>query len=200
MKKQYKSMYRTIKKPQLIQCEDQIIISIKGVGGPNTIEFQKCIEALYQLSYAFRMSYKRDVPIDNYETYTVGPLEGFWGTIDNKMYDQNKAKLTYELFIVQPKFITKKVFDEYQCELLTKNPKISEISYQVQNQGLVGQILHVGPYETEDESIAILKNFLYDEGYELCHETHHEIYISDFRRTAPENLKTILRFGLKPIK
>ncbi len=157
MKNQYKSMYRVVKKPQIFEAQKQTVIAIKGIGGPNTEEFQKCIEALYQLSYAFRMSYKRQIPIENYESYTVGPLEGFWGTIDNKMYDQNKEKLTYELFIVQPKFITKEVFEQYQKEVSLKNDKVLEIEYKINNEGLVGQILHTGPYETEDNSIDILK-------------------------------------------
>ncbi len=199
MKNFYKNMYRTIKKPQIFEAEEQIVISIKGAGNPNNNPlFQKHIEALYTLSYGFRMSYRNE-PINGYFTYTVGSLEGFWSTIDKQDYDQNKDKLTYEIFIVQPSFVTRAVFDQYQAKLDFKNEYIKDIQYKLINEGLCGQITHIGPYDTEPESVAILEQFVNEAGYTLFKPSHHEIYISDFRKVDASKLKTLLRYQLVPL-
>ncbi len=199
MKKIYKDMYRTIKKPQIFESKDQIIISLKGEGNPNNNPlFQKHIEALYTLSYGFRMSYRNE-PIDGYFTYTVGSLEGFWSTIDNKDYDQNKDKLTYEIFIVQPSFITQEVFEKYQAKLSYKNEYIKDVEYKVINEGLCGQITHIGPYDSEPYTVEILEQFVNESGYTLWKPSHHEIYISDFRKVDASKLKTLIRYQLVPL-
>ncbi len=197
MKKQYKDYYRTIKKPQILKIPKTPIISIKGEGNPNTSPlFAEHIQALYQLSYGFRMSYRNE-PIDGYYTYTVGPLEGFWSTNDGQMYDQNKDKLTYELFIIQPDFVTESVFDEYKNKLVEKNDFIKQVEFNYIEEGMVGQILHVGPFDTENESVQILEQYLKEQGYEITPDSHHEIYISDFRRVSSDKLKTLIRYKIQ---
>ncbi len=197
MKKQYKDHYRTIKKPQILEIPKTPIISIKGEGNPNTSPlFAKHIQALYQLSYGFRMSYRNE-PIDGYYTYTVGPLEGFWSTNDGQMYDQNKDKLTYELFIIQPDFVTESVFEEYKNKLVEKNDFIKQVEFKYIEEGMVGQILHVGPFDTENESVEKLEQYLKEQGYEITPDSHHEIYMSDFRRVSSDKLKTLIRYKIQ---
>lgn len=200
MKKQYKELYRSIKKPQILTVPKMPIISIKGQGNPNDNPlFEQHISSLYQLSYGFRMSY-RNQPIDNYYTYAVGPLEGYWTTIDQQMYNDDKDNLAYELFIIQPDFITEEVFQTYQTKLSPKNEYIKDVEFKVVEEGLVGQILHVGPFETENQSIAILEQHLAANGYRIINDSHHEIYLSDFRRVTPDKYKTLIRYKIEKIE
>lgn len=199
MKKQYKQLYRSVKKPQIITVPKLPIISIKGQGNPNNNPlFEQHISSLYQLSYGFRMSY-RNQPIDNYYSYTVGPLEGYWTTTDNQMYDNDKDKLAYELFIVQPDFVTPDVFATYQRQLSPKNQYIKDVEFKYVEEGLVGQIMHVGPFETEQQSIQILEEHLAANGYKIVDDSHHEIYLSDFRRVTPDKYKTLIRYKIEEI-
>lgn len=199
MKKQYKQLYRAIKKPQIIEIPKIPIISIKGQGNPNNNPlFEEHIGSLYTLSYAFRMSYRNE-PIAGYYTYSVGPLEGFWSTSDNQMYDNDKDKLTYEIFIIQPDFITEEVFKEYQQKLSSKSEYIKDIEFKYLEEGLVGQILHVGPFDTEFQSIEILEKHLEETGYKIVDDSHHEIYLSDFRRVTEDKYKTLIRYRIEKV-
>lgn len=199
MKKQYKQMYKLSKKPQIIHGEKQVIISLEGTGDPNNNpEFSANIGALYKLSYSFRMSY-RNQPIANYSTYTVGPLEGIWTTVDDRDFKGEKNRLKYRIFIVQPNFITHEVFLQYQNKLKLDNPLIGEIEYSILDEGLVGQITHIGSYDDEEETVKLLVAAVAEQGYKIDPGTHHEIYISDFRKCASENLKTIIRYQLRKI-
>lgn len=199
MKKQYKDLYRTIQKPQILEIPKTPIISIKGQGDPNDNPlFEAHIGALYQLSYGFRMSYRKE-PIAGYYSYSVAPLEGYWSTSDNQVYNQDKSKLTYELFIVQPDFVTAEVFEQYRDQLQAKNPYISEVEFKYVCEGLVGQILHRGSFETEDQSIEVLSEHLAKNGYGIKPDTHHEIYMSDFRRVTADKYKTLIRYQIEKL-
>lgn len=197
MKKQYKQLYRSVKKPQIIDCPKLPIISLEGEGDPNNNpQFEAHIGALYQLSYGFRMSYKTE-PIDGYYTYSVGSLEGFWTTRDGNMYNQNKDNLKYKIFIVQPDFVTEEVFKEYQTKLTSKNELISSIKFEFLTEGKCGQILHVGPFDTEPESVTKLEQFLDTEWFKIVDDSHHEIYLSDFRRVTEDKYKTLIRYQIE---
>lgn len=199
MKKIYQSYYKKVKKIQIIDIQPLNIISIKGVGNPNNNPlFQEHIQALYQLSYGFRMSYKKDI-IPGYFTYSVGPLEGFWSTIDNQMYDQNKEKLSYEIFIVQPDFVKRDVFLKYQEKLANKNPMIKNIEYKTIKEGLCAQILHVGSFDDEPTTVAKLEAYLAANNYEIVEDSHHEIYLSDFRRVSVDKYNTLIRYKIRRI-
>lgn len=197
MKKQYKQLYRRVKKPQIIDCPKLPIISLKGEGNPNNnLQFEANIGALYQLSYGFRMSYKTE-PIDGYYTYSVGSLEGFWTTRDGNMYDQKKDNLKYKIFIVQPDFVTEEVFKLHKEKLVSKNELISRIKFEYLAEGKCGQILHLGPFDNEVESVAKLEQYLDGEGFKIVDDSHHEIYLSDFRRVTEDKYKTLIRYQIE---
>ncbi|WOO88792.1 GyrI-like domain-containing protein [Mollicutes bacterium LVI A0078] len=199
MKTQYKPYYRALKKPQILELPKIPIISIKGEGNPNTNPlFESHISALYQLSYGFRMSY-RNQPIEGYYTYTVGPLEGFWSTNTGLEYTQDKDTLTYEIFIVQPDFVTEQIFLEYQQKLQSKNDYIKEVEFKYIEEGLCGQILHIGSFDSEPESVAKLEQHLNQEGYKFVNDSHHEIYLSDFRRVTEDKYKTLIRYKIEKV-
>lgn len=194
-----KVMYKKSKKPVILKTIPQIMISVEGQGDPNTNpEFQKHIGLLYKLSYAFRMSYKK-VPIEGFEIYKIGPLEGIWTTIDERDFNGEKDRLKYKIFITQPKFITKEVFEHYISKLSVDNSDFLNLKYEILDEGLCGQIMHVGSFDSEDVSIDILKDFISKSNYEIVLESHHEIYMSDFRRSKEENLKTIIRYKLREL-
>lgn len=199
MKTQYKQFYRQLKKPQIIVLPKIPVISIKGQGDPNDNPlFEKHISALYQLSYGFRMSYKKE-PIDGYYSYSVGPLEGFWSTSTGLEYTQDKSTLTYELFIVQPDFVTEQIFLEYQKKLQIKNDYIKQVQFKYIEEGLSAQILHIGSFDTEPESVQLLESFLLQEGYKITDDSHHEIYLSDFRRVTEDRYKTLIRYQIEKV-
>ncbi len=197
MKTKYKEYYKAKQKVEYITPEKGIYISVEGKGGPNGEEFANSIPLLYKLSYKLRMSYKKTPPM-GYEKYVVAPLEGIWTTDDNKPYDnKNKSILNFKLMIRQPEFFTKKVFNEYIKELLIDNEDFSKVKYEVFNEGKCIQIMHIGSYDSEPESQAKLFDKLAEDGYSYIPESHHEIYLSDFRKTFPDKLKTILRYKIK---
>ncbi len=198
MKNTYKEYYKATQKVQYIKPEKGIYINVEGKGGPNGEEFKLAVELLYKLSYKLRMCYKGDNIPEGWEKYVVGPLEGIWTTDDNKPFDnKNKDILNFKIMIRQPKFFTKKVFTNYIKELMVDNENFSKVNYEIFNEGKCIQILHVGPYEDEPISQAKLFDQLKEDGLDYIPESHHEIYLSDFRKTAPEKLKTILRYKIK---
>lgn len=197
MKTKYKEYYKSGIKPEYITPAKGIYITAEGVGGPEGEEFASVIPLLYKLSYKLRMSYKGNPPL-GWEKYVVAPLEGIWTTNDNKPFDNvSKDKLNFKLMIRQPDFFTKNVFNEYTKELLLENKDFSKVKYEIFNEGKCIQIMHIGPYDKEPESQLKLFNRLEEDGLGYIPESHHEIYLSDFRRTAPEKLKTILRYKIK---
>ncbi len=197
MKKAYKEYYKASdKRIEYVKPEKGIYIYAKGKGGPGGEEFQECISLLYKMSYKLRMSYK-STPPKGWEKYVVAPLEGIWTTDDNKPFDnKNKSILNFKLMIRQPIFFTKSVFNKYINEL-SKEIDYSKVEYEIFDEGDCIQTLHIGSFDSEPETQARMFQLLEDDGYDYHPESHHEIYLSDFRKTEPEKLKTILRYKIK---
>lgn len=194
MKKTYSENYKSKKEPEYIEPPKGIYIYVEGKGGPYGEEFKRAIELLYKVSYKLRMSYKTNPPKD-WIKYVVAPLEGIWTTNDNKPFDNiSKEKLNFKLMIRQPIFFTKKIFNEYIKEL---GEEFKQVKYELFNEGKCIQIMHIGPYEDEVISQKKLFDKLESDGLHYLPESHHEIYLSDFRKTAPDKLKTILRYKIK---
>ena len=197
MKNTYKEYYKAKSKPEYINPEKGTYISISGKGGPEGEAFLKAIPLLFKVSYKLRMSYKNNPPA-NYEKYVVAPLEGIWTTNDNKKFDnKNKKNLNFKLMIRQPSFFTRSIFNEYIKELSVENESYKEIKYENFNEGDCIQIMHIGPYVDEPITIKLMIDKLKEDGKEYIEESHHEIYLSNFLKTKPEKLKTILRYKIK---
>ncbi|MGH1339864.1 MAG: GyrI-like domain-containing protein [Aureispira sp.] len=202
-RKKEKGIYLPKNKPMLIEVPSYTFLTITGAGNPNSPHFADYIGVLYSLSYAIKMSPKKmDLPPIGYYDYTVYPLEGVWDITEEakKTFDGriNKEDLVFQLMIRQPDFLEQSFFEEMLA--LTKKKKPHPLLEQVQleeiTEGPCIQMLHIGPYEEEDKSFAVMEAFAKDQQRTRVSKIHREIYLSDFRRVAPEKLKTVLRFSI----
>jgi len=197
-KKELKHLYNpSSKKAEIVDVPKKNFLMIDGEGDPNTSkEFQEAVEALFSLSYTIKFLIKRsELAID----YGVMPLEGLWWTDDMAKFSmENKQDWKWTLMIMQPEFVEEKLIPEAIEQVKKKKglPALSKLHFQIFSEGKAAQIMHIGPFSEEGPTIENLHNFIKENGYRL-HGKHHEIYLSDIRRAAPENLKTIIR---QPIK
>ncbi len=193
-KKELKHLYKpSAKEVVLVDVPPMNFLMIDGRGDPNTAqEYKDAIEALYAVSYALKFMIKRgEAGID----YTVMPLEGLWWTDDMSQFSaDNKDIWKWTAMIMQPEYVTGHLVDAALQEVERKKnpPALSKIRFETLHEGLAVQIMHIGPWSAEEPSIERLHAFAKENGYELRGK-HHEIYLSDLRRTAPERLKTVVR-------
>lgn len=201
-RKHEKNIYLPKKVPEYIELKPMTYICIEGQANPNSQEFAAYVEALYSMAYGIRMSYKWSEPPENYEAYTVYPLEGMWDLINPKDYDGvkiDKDNLKFELMIRQPDFVDEMLFMKVLEKVKNKkvNPLLDSMKLKVIEEGACVQVLHLGSYDTEPETFKMMENYCVNEGYERLSKNHKEIYLSDPRKVAPEKLKTVLRFRVK---
>ena len=168
-------------------------LMIDGAGDPNTAQaYKDAIEALYAVSYALKFMIKKgEQAVD----YGVMPLEGIWWVEDMAEFDVNhKENWLWTAMIMQPEYVTAELVEVAKAETAKKkNPTaLPKLRFEAYQEGLAAQIIHIGPYAEEAPTIAKLHAFIAEQGRELRGK-HHEIYLSDARRTAPEKLKTIVR-------
>jgi hypothetical protein len=168
-------------------------LMIDGIGDPNTaLAYKEAVEALYSLSYAIKFMIKKGEPgLD----FGVMPLEGLWWVDDMSKFDQSKKEdWKWTAMIMQPEVVTQKLVAIATEEVKRKkNPKaLSKIRFEAFAEGTVAQTLHIGPFSEEGPTIQKVHNFIIDDGHRLSGK-HHEIYLSDIRRAAPEKWKTIIR-------
>lgn len=197
-----KNIYPTGKKPAIIQLPAQKFITITGEGDPNEAAFGEKVSALYALAYTIRMAPKKEIHFPGAFEYTVYPLEGFW-SLKNPVENQplDKSKLTYKIMLKQPDFVTAGVFETALtlCEKKIPMTLRNQLRLETIEEGVVGQILHTGSFESEPESFEKLVDFLKREGYQRTSKNHKEIYLNDFNKTAVANLKTILRVTIEKV-
>ena len=201
-KKEYKELYQPKTKPSIVDVPEMLFIAVDGSGDPNTSpEYQRAVETLYGLSYAIKMSPKSGHAIEGFFDYVVPPLEGLWwgGDIDlETMTITDKSKFSWRMMIRQPEFVTEEVFAWAQETLAKKKPELDPSIAKLWRfgEGLCVQVLHIGPYDEEPETVRQMDAWAKEQGYriDISSTRHrHEIYLSDPRRTAPEKLKTVLR-------
>lgn len=197
-KKDFKHLYLPKPRPEILEIPKMSFFMLSGSGDPNQEEFSQGVEALYSLSYAIRMSYKRDdVPAGYYE-YTVFPLEGVWDLLDRSKPPTDKSNLKYTIMIRQPDFVTVQVFEKFLQ--LTKQKKsnslLDKVRFEYMEDGLSCQMMHLGSFDSEPQSFAQMEKFCHDEGLLRTSKIHREIYISDPRKTTPDKLRTVLRFSV----
>lgn len=194
-----KVFYSTKTDPQILSIPRFKYITLEGKGNPNLADFAVAMEAIYSMTYAIKMSYKKDNPPAGYYEYKVFPLEGQWDLVDKSKPATDKSNFAYKIMIQQPDFVNQMLFDTYLNALKKKkdNPKLSLLKYEEISDGLCCQMVHLGPYDNEPASFEKMEQFCREHGYVRSCKKHKEIYLSDPRKSAPEKLKTILRFKVE---
>ena len=203
-KKEYKEFYLPPAKPVIVVVPKANYIAVRGKGDPNDESgaYQQAIGVLYAVAYTLKMSYKTDHRIEGFYDYVVPPLEGFWWQEGIEGIDyRDKSTFCWISVIRLPDFITQADFD-WAVENASKKKKIdcSSAEFLTIDEGLCVQIMHVGPYDNEPASVALMDKFLTENGYEndiTATRLHHEIYLSDARKVAPEKCKTVIRHPIK---
>ena len=199
-KKEYKEFYLPKNKPEIITVPAANFIAVRGKGNPNQEggDYQKAIEILYSVAYTLKMSYKTDYRIEGFYEYVVPPLEGFWWMEGiNGINYSNKDAFCWISVIRLPDFITKKDFD-WAVETATKKKKVdcSKAEFLTIDEGLCVQMMHIGPFDNEPESVDLMDAFIAEKGYKNDFSEkrlHHEIYLSDARKVEPKDWKTVIR-------
>ena len=203
-KKEYKELYAPKKGPDIIEVPPITYVAVRGSGDPNEEDgdYQRAISVLYAISYTIKMSKKGVRQIDGYVDFVVPPLEGFWWQegIEGADY-AHKETFNWTAVIRLPDFVTREVFD-WAVQEATRKKKIdcSIAEYLQVDEGLCVQCLHVGSYDDEPATVEAMDAFARERGYviDLSQDRrHHEIYLSDARKVAPEKLKTIIRHPIK---
>jgi hypothetical protein len=203
-KKECKDLYQPKTTPSIIDVPEMGFIMVDGKGDPNTSEeYKKALEVLYGLSYSIKMSKMGGNQPVGYFDYVVPPLEGFWNVDDDTFRGggaaiSDKSKFIWTSMIRQPDFVTSDVFEAAKIALAKKKPDIDASKARLERitEGLCVQVMHIGSYDDEPATIAVMDKYAVENGYIIdINETrhHHEIYLSDPRKTAPEKLKTVIR-------
>lgn len=203
-KKEYKELYQPKSKPQITAVPPMNYIAVRGTGDPNEDggAYQQAISVLYAVAYMLKMSYKTDYKIAGFFEYIVPPLEGFWrqDDVDGVNY-ADKSGFHWISVIRLPDFVTKTDFDwAVQTAAKKKHLDCSSAEFLTIEEGLCVQMMHVGSYDDEPASVAVMDEYLAQNGYAndlTAERLHHEIYISDPRKTAPEKRKTVIRHPIK---
>ncbi|MFA5634452.1 MAG: GyrI-like domain-containing protein [Anaerovoracaceae bacterium] len=200
--KKYKDLYQPGNKPGIIDVPAMRFLMVDGEGDPNTSElYQAAVEILYGLSYSIKMSKKWGVQPQGYFDYVVPPLEGLWWFF-GKPFDGSvigrKDEFSWIMMIRQPEFVTEEIFETAKAVLSKKKPELDISIARLEDftEGLCAQVMHTGSYDDEPPTIAALDQFIEVNGYRTEMSglrQHHEIYLGDPRKTAPEKLKTIIR-------
>lgn len=199
-RKDEKEIYVPKNKPVIVDIPKFKYFTISSEGNPNTQEFSDCISVLYKLSYFVRMSYKKQ-EIPEFYMYTVYPLEGIWDLKNRELIDGkiNKNDLIYKIMIRQPEFVNKEVFEMAlkSAEGTFSKSRLDMVKYEEIEEGLSVQMMHIGSFDNEKETFDIMKEFINENNLSIKSLAHKEIYLSDFRKTDPSKLKTVLRYNVE---
>lgn len=197
-KKEFKTLYNSsVKEAELVEVPPMNFLMIDGAGDPNTAQdFQDAVEALYSLAYTLKFMVKKGpTAID----YAVMPLEGLWWVDDMTQFSlEKKADWQWTLMIMQPEYVNEELFYHglEQAQKKKNLPALVRIRLESFEEGLAAQIMHLGPYAAEGPTVEKLHKFINEKGYAFRGK-HHEIYLSDPRKSAPEKMKTVLRQTIK---
>lgn len=203
-KKEYKELYMPKNKPEIVTVPPANYIAVRGKGNPNEEDgaYQQAISVLYAVAYTLKMSYKTDYKIEGFFEYVVPPLEGFWWQDEVADVDYgNKDAFNWISVIRLPDFVTKENL-EWAVSAATKKKKLdcSPAEFLTVDEGLCVQIMHLGPFDDEPKTVAMMDAYLEENGYETdisSNRLHHEIYLSDAKKVSPEKWKTVIRHPIK---
>ncbi len=203
-RKEYKEFYMPKCKPEIVDVPVANYIAVRGKGNPNQEDgtYQKAVGILYAIAWTIKMSYKGSHKINGFVEYVVPPLEGFWWQdgVDGVDYG-NKDLFNWISLIRLPDFVAKSDFDWAAAEA-TKKKKLdcTSAEFLTVNEGLCVQIMHKGLFDDELASVAIMNKYLSENGYvNDISDTrlHHEIYLTDARKTSPLKWKTVIRHPIR---
>ncbi len=205
-KKEYKEFYMPANKPSIVTVPKMNYIAVRGKGNPNdeSGEYKDSIGLLYAIAFTIKMSYKGSHKIDGYFEYVVPPLEGFWWQEGSDTIDYaNKNGFNFISLIRLPDFVTKADFDWAVREATNKKKAdFSKVEFLTYDEGVCVQCMHVGSYDDEPKTVALMHEYMAVNGYALDiseSRYHHEIYLSDPRKCAVEKLKTVVRHPIKKV-
>ena len=203
-KKEYKEFYMPKSKPSIVTVPPMNYIAVRGQGDPNAEggAYKQAIELLYGIAYTIKMSKKGSRQIEGYFDYVVPPLEGFWWQDGVCGVDYAHKETFHWISVIRlPDFVTKADFD-WAIEEATKKKRsdFSKVEWLAYDEGLCVQCMHIGAYDDEPATVALMHAYMEQQGCALDitdKRLHHEIYLSDARKTAPEKLKTVIRHPIK---
>lgn len=203
-KKEYKEFYLPPAKPGLVEILSMNFIAVRGKGDPNTPggEYQRAMGLLYGVAFTIKMSKLGDHRIEGYFDYVVPPLEGFWWSGDGGAIDYaDKGDFRWVSLIRLPDFVSRDDFEWALWEASRKKKQdFSPVEFLTYEEGLCVQCMHVGSYDDEPATLRAMEKFAAGQGYVLDvgpGRYHHEIYLSDARKVAPERRRTVIR---EPVK
>jgi hypothetical protein len=201
LKKTLKSLYSPSAQDfEVVDVPPMQFLMLDGQGDPNTAPaYKEAVEALFSLSYTLKFAVKKAQQID----YTVMPLEGLWWAEDMTQFSvDRKGDWLWTMMIMQPEFVTDDLVKQAieQVARKKKLPALSKIRFETYHEGLSMQIMHIGPFSAEGPILARMHNeVIPSRGYELTGK-HHEIYLSDIQKAAPEKWRTILRNPIREVE
>jgi len=191
-RRELRGLYASPRKPTAVEVPELAFLMVDGHGDPNTsAQYRDAVSALFSVSYAARFALKRAGVID----YGVMPLEGLWWVPDMATFStEDKSEWDWTMMIMQPDEVTEAVLAEAKANAAAKRSlqALERLRLERFAEGLAAQVLHVGPYSAEGPTITALHEFISEQGRELAGK-HHEIYLGDPARSAPDTLKTIIR-------
>lgn len=205
-KKEYKEFYLPKNKPEIVHVPEMNFIAVRGVGDPNEEggAYKEAIGLLYAIAFTIKMSKKGSHQIEGYFDYVVPPLEGFWWQEGMNEFDYNKKDEFHWISVIRlPDFVKESDF-VWAVEEATRKKKtdFSKVEFMTIEEGLCVQCMHIGPFDCETETVALMDQFLQENGYEndfSAKRLHHEIYLSDARRVLPEKWRTVIRHPVRKV-
>ena len=203
-KKEYKEFYLPKNEPSIVTVPKMNFIAVRGSGDPNEEEgeYKQAIGLLYGIAFTIKMSKKGSHRIEGYFDYVVPPLEGFWWQDDSDRIDYSRKNDFKWISVIRlPDFVTKEDFD-WAVEEATKKKKqdFSKVEFFTYDEGICVQCMHIGSYDDEPATIGLMDNYAKEQGYQTDisdRRYHHEIYLSDARKTEKEKLKTVIRHPVR---
>ena len=202
-KKEYKEFYLPPVTPTLVDVPPANYIAISGTGNPNDegSEYKDSIGLLYGIAFTIKMSNKGGRQIEGYFDYVVPPLEGLWWSENGEVNYAHKEAFHFISMIRLPEFVTRADFDWAVAEATRKKKTdFSKVEFFHYEEGRCVQCMHIGPFDSEPITIGKMKAFAEQQGLSIEMDDvrrHHEIYLSDPRKTAADKLKTVIRYPVK---
>lgn len=205
-KKEYKEFYLPGKKPTIVTVPSAHYIAVRGMGDPNEEggAYQNALSILYSVAYTIKMSYKGTHHMEGFFQFVVPPLEGFWWQENTDGVDYARKSDFHWISVIRlPEFVTQEEF-HWAVQEATRKKKLdcSPAELLTIDEGICVQIMHLGSYDSEPESIALMHRYAEEQGYAIDmtnNRLHHEIYLSDPRRSVPEKWKTVIRHPIRKI-